>query len=253
MDILKNQVAVITGANRGIGLEIAKTFLSAGAIVIGASRSENGFKAELDSLAKTHSTSFVDMKLDIADEASIIECVKAIKEQFGRIDILVNNAGITKDKLIMRMTSEEFSSVIDTNLRGAFLMCRETINVMLKQEKLGNSPSIINMASIIGKIGNMGQANYSASKGGLIALTKSIAREVSSRNIRCNAIAPGFIESDMTNSLSASVKDAIMVNIPLKRMGSTKDIANGALFLASDLSSYITGHVLDINGGMLMD
>jgi 3-oxoacyl-[acyl-carrier protein] reductase len=249
MGLLKDKIAVITGASRGIGCEIARLYLSEGATVICTDRGGSEVNAELQAIADKHNSKIFNYLLDVGDEDSVRNGVKNIIEEHGRIDIWVNNAGITKDQLIFRMPKADWQSVIDVNLTGAFVCCREVANVMLKQK----SGVIINMASVVGKMGNAGQTNYSASKGGLIALTKSLAREIAARGVRVNAIAPGFIKTAMTDALSDEQKNALSQQIPLKRLGTVEDIANAALFLASDLSSYITGHILDVNGGMLMD
>ncbi|MCL2521059.1 MAG: 3-oxoacyl-[acyl-carrier-protein] reductase [Spirochaetaceae bacterium] len=247
--LLKDKIAVVTGSSRGIGYAIVQNFLSNGAIVIYTSRTGAEVPAELQELAAKHSTTITGVQLDISDEQSIINAVKAVMEQHKRIDVWVNNAGITQDGLILRMPKADFDKVINTNLTGAFIACREVANIMVKQR----SGAIINMASIVGKIGNAGQTNYSASKGGLIALTKSLAREVAARGVRVNAIAPGFIATDMTNVLTDAQKEAFTSQIPLKRLGTADDVATATVFLASDLAGYITGHVLDVNGGLLMD
>jgi 3-oxoacyl-[acyl-carrier protein] reductase len=249
MDLLRGKVAVITGGARGIGYEIAKVYLKEGAVVVYTDLSVETVDAELKKLADEAKTEVYGYSMNVSDEKSVVDGIKTIVEKHKRIDIFVNNAGITKDQLIFRMPKADWDAVIAVNLTGAFICSREVSNVMLKQK----SGSIINMASIVGKIGNAGQVNYSASKGGLIAMTKSLAREIAARQVRVNAIAPGFIKTAMTDALSDDQKKALSEQIPMKILGNPVDIANAALFLASDLSSYITGHVLDVNGGMLMD
>ena len=187
-------------------------------------------------------------RCDVSKSSDVEQLFKSSLQKFSRIDILINNAGITKDGLVMRMKEEDWDLVLDINLKGSFLMTREAVKIMMKQ-KYGR---IINIASIVGLMGNAGQANYTASKGGLIALTKTTAREVASRNINVNAIAPGFIDTAMTRALPENVKTAMLNMIPLQKFGNAEDIAGAALFLASDLSTYITGQVLSVNGGMLM-
>jgi 3-oxoacyl-[acyl-carrier protein] reductase len=187
-------------------------------------------------------------KADVSDSADVEGAVKKVLDSFGRIDILVNNAGITRDNLMLRMRDDEWDLVIDINLKGVFICTRAVVRLMAKARK----GAIINLASVVGQMGNAGQANYTASKGGVIALTKTTAREFAKRNIRVNAIAPGFINTDMTKVLSAQAKDEMLRQVPLDRMGEPEDIANACLFLASEMSAYITGQVLPVNGGMLM-
>jgi 3-oxoacyl-[acyl-carrier protein] reductase len=186
--------------------------------------------------------------IDLANSDSIRQAVTQVSKDFGRIDILVNNAGVTKDGLAIRMKKDDWDAVISTNLTGAFLMCQQVLQGMMR-ERWGR---IINISSVVGEMGNPGQANYVASKAGLIGLTKSLAQEMGSRNITVNAIAPGFIETGMTEGLSQELKDKMLANIPLKRIGLPEDVAGAALFLASESASYITGHVLDVNGGLYM-
>ena len=186
--------------------------------------------------------------IDLANSDSIKQAVTQVSKDFGRIDILVNNAGITKDGLAVRMKKDDWDAVISTNLTGAFLMCQQVLQGMMR-ERWGR---IVNISSVVGEMGNPGQANYVASKAGLIGLTKSLAQEMGSRNITVNAIAPGFVETAMTEGLSQELKDKMLANIPLRRIGRPEDVAAAAVFLASDAASYITGHVLDVNGGLYM-
>ena len=244
----ENRVALITGATRGIGKEIALELAENGFDIAVNYRSEhNG----MDDLKKEIEKNGVRCEFVKADVANFEECESMVKEtieKFGKIDILINNAGITKDGLIMRMKKEDFEAVLDVNLTGTFNVTRNVIPYMLKQK----SGRIINLSSVVGIVGNAGQTNYSASKAGIIGFTKSLAKEVASRNILVNAIAPGFIQTDMTNILKENVKDEIAKTIPLKRMGTAKDVANVVKFLVSEDSSYITGQVIQVDGGMLM-
>ena len=248
MKLLEGKTALITGAARGIGKALALKFASEGANIAFTDLviDENGkqTEAELQALgvkAKGYAS-------NAADFNQTKEVVTEIHKEFGRIDILVNNAGITKDGLMMRMTEQQWDAVIAVNLKSAFNFINAVLPIMLRQK----SGSIINMASVVGVHGNAGQSNYAASKAGLIALAKSIAQEVGSRNIRANAIAPGFIETAMTAALPQEVRDEWAKKIPLRRGGQGEDIANVATFLASDMSSYVTGQVIQVDGGMNM-
>ena len=236
---LTGRVALITGATGGIGLAIAKKMKQAGATVVVSGRNVAKMDAEFDD-------GYIKIPCDLATEGGAVELIMETIEKAGKIDILINNAGITKDTLLMRMSDEQFEDVINTNLRSCFKMCRAAIMPMMKN-RYGR---IINMASIIGVIGGAGQANYAASKGGMIAMTKSIAAEVASRGITANAIAPGFIKTPMTDVLPEELKKTYLSQIPAGRFGEPDDIANACVFLASDEASYINGQVLHINGGM---
>lgn len=238
MLLLKDKVALITGATGGIGEAIAKTFKDMGAVVVITGRNEAKLKELGDG--------FIPIAADVSKPGEADRLVKETIEKAGKIDILVNNAGITKDTLLMRMTDEQFDDVINTNLRACFQLCRAAIMPMMKN-KFGR---IINMASVIGTIGGPGQANYAASKGGIIAMTKSIAAEVASRNITANCIAPGFIKTAMTDVLPEELKEAYLKQIPAGRFGEPADVANAALFLASDAASYINGQTIHVNGAM---
>ncbi len=238
MLLLKDKVALITGATGGIGEAIAKTFKDMGAVVVITGRNEAKLKELGDG--------FIPIAADVSKPGEADRLVKETIEKAGKIDILVNNAGITKDTLLMRMTDEQFDDVINTNLRACFQLCRAAIMPMMKN-KFGR---IINMASVIGTIGGPGQANYAASKGGIIAMTKSIAAEVASRNITANCIAPGFIKTAMTDVLPEELKEAYLKQIPAGRFGEPADVANVALFLASDAASYINGQTIHVNGAM---
>lgn len=247
MKLLEGKVAIVTGASKGIGKGIAKAFAEHGAAVAFTylSSVEKGLEVEkeLESLG-VKAKGYRSDASDMAQAESLIEAVLA---DFGRIDVVVNNAGITRDNLLMRMGEDDFNTVIKTNLNSVFNMTKAVQRPMLKQR----SGSIINISSVVGVKGNAGQANYAASKAGAIGFTKSIALELGSRNIRCNAIAPGFIETEMTAVLDEKTVQGWRDAIPLKRGGSPEDVANACIFLASDLSAYITGQVLNVDGGML--
>lgn len=236
---LTGKVALITGATGGIGVAIAKKMKEAGATVVVSGRNVAKMNAEFGD-------EFVKMPADLVADGGAEELIMNTIDACGKIDILVNNAGITRDTLMMRMTDEQFDDVINTNLRSCFKMCRAAIMPMMKNR----SGRIINMASIIGAIGGAGQANYAASKGGMIAMTKSIAAEVGSRGITANAIAPGFIKTPMTDVLPDNLKQTYLAQIPAGRFGEPEDIANACVFLASNEASYINGQTLHINGGM---
>lgn len=243
-----DKCALITGATRGIGKQIAITLAKQGYNIALNYRKEN---EELENTKKEIEEIGVQVLAVKGDVANFEECenfVKQIIERFGQIDVLVNNAGITKDMLLMRMKKEDFEQVIDTNLVGTFNVTKNVVPYMMK----ARSGRIINISSVVGISGNAGQTNYSASKAGIIGFTKSLAKEIASRNIFVNAVAPGFIETNMTDVLKDDVKQEIAKNIPLKRMGTAQDVANVVKFLASDDSSYITGQVINVDGGMLM-
>ena len=243
-----DKCALITGATRGIGKQIAITLAKQGYNIALNYRKEN---EELENTKKEIEKIGVQILAVKGDVANFEDCenfVKQVIERFGQIDVLVNNAGITKDMLLMRMKKEDFEQVIDTNLVGTFNVTKNVVPYMMK----ARSGRIINISSVVGIAGNAGQTNYSASKAGIIGFTKSLAKEIASRNILVNAIAPGFIETNMTDILKDDVKQEIAKNIPLKRMGTVQDVANVVKFLASDDSSYITGQVINVDGGMLM-
>lgn len=243
-----SKVALITGSSSGIGKGIALAFAQNGYhVVINYARSSEA--AEAVALeCQSYGVETLVIGCDVANSESVKQMIDATLEKFGQIDVCVNNSGITRDGLLMRMKEEDFDAVIDTNLKGAFVVTQAVIKPMMKA-RFGR---IINMSSVIGQIGNSGQANYAASKGGLIAFTKSVARELASRNITVNAIAPGFIETKMTDILNDEVKNSILKQIPLNRFGHVEDIAHAALFLASNNASYITGQVINVDGGMVM-
>jgi 3-oxoacyl-[acyl-carrier protein] reductase len=247
MNQLANQIAVVTGAGRGIGRAIALKFASEGADVVCVSRTaENSEKAaqEIRALGRKAWAHAVD----VADGAAVAGAAESILAETGRVDILVNNAGVTRDGLLMRMSEADWDTVLDTNLKGAFLFTKAFSRAFLKQR----SGRIINVASVIGLIGNAGQANYAASKAALIGFTKSVARELASRGITVNALAPGFIETDMTAGLGQELRQKVLQGIPLNRFGRPEDIAQAALFLAGPGACYVTGQVLKIDGGMVM-
>ena len=246
--LLEGQTAVVTGASRGIGRAIALRLASEGALVAvnyqGSKERAEAVKAEIEELGGTA----LLYQCNVADFAACEEFLKAVTEQTGRLDILVNNAGITRDGLLMRMSEEDYDAVLNTNLKGTFNCIRFASRQMLRQK----SGRIINISSVSGVLGNAGQANYSASKAGIIGLTKSAARELASRGIMVNAIAPGFVNTEMTEGLSEKVKEGAVAQIPLGKFGEPEDIAEAALFLASKGAGYMTGQVLHVDGGMAM-
>ena len=245
--MLDGKIAVVTGASRGIGRAIARKLADEGATVVinynGSEERANAVKAEIEGKGQKA----VVRKCDVSDFASCETFIQGVIKEFGRIDILVNNAGITRDGLLMKMSEEDFDQVLDTNLKGAFHTIRFASRQMLRQK----SGRIINMASVVGVSGNAGQANYAASKAGVIGLTKATAKELASRGITVNAIAPGFIETEMTAVLSDKVKEATAAQIPLGTFGQPEDVANAVAFLASDEARYITGQVLHVDGGLV--
>ena len=244
----ETKTVFVTGASRGIGKEIALKYAENGYNVIINYVSDKTNVEELKKEFEEKGVKALIMQADVTDATKIEEVVKKGVEEFGKIDVLVNNAGITRDNLLMRMSEEEFDKVIEINLKGTYIVTKAVTKYMMKKR----TGSIINLSSVVGVVGNAGQCNYSASKAGIIGFTKSVAKELASRNIRANAIAPGFIETDMTAVLSDSVKENIHNQIPLKRMGTAKEVANLAYFLGSEESSYITGQVINIDGGMVM-
>lgn len=243
--MLKNKTVIVTGAAKGIGRAIALRFAKEGCNIVLNYRSN--VSDELIEEIKSYGVECLPFKADVSVYSEAETLIKESKKHFGSVDVLVNNAGITRDMLIMRMSEDEFDSVINTNLKGTFNTIRHVSSVMLKQK----SGAIINLSSVVGLMGNVGQANYAASKAGVIGLTKSTARELAARGITCNAIAPGFIETDMTSVLKDDVKEAMLNAIPLKKFGQAEDIAEAAVFLAKN--RYITGQVLNVDGGMVMN
>jgi 3-oxoacyl-[acyl-carrier protein] reductase len=253
MGKLDGKVAIVTGAARGIGQQIAKELAANGAKVAVVDLKEE-WCAETAGMVVEAGSEALALGCNVASSADVDACVKAVIAKFGRVDIMINNAGITKDGLLMRMSDEDWDAVIDVNLKGTFLFTRAVSRPMMKNKAEDGSQlggTIINLASVVGIMGNAGQANYTASKGGVISLTKTTAKELGSRNIRCNAVAPGFIQSKMTDVLPDDVKKAYMDTIPLKRFGTAEDIANCVAFLASPAAEYITGQIISVNGGMI--
>ena len=242
---LDGEIALVTGASRGIGAAIAAGLASAGATVIGTATSEGGAAAIGEALGNNGR----GVVLNIADDASVEAALKDIQANDGAPTILVNNAGITRDNLLMRMKPEEWDEVIATNLTGVYRLCKGCLRGMMKAKK----GRIINIASVIGVMGNAGQSNYAAAKAGIIGFSKSLAREIGSRNITVNVVAPGFIDTDMTRVLPEDQRGAMLAQVPLGRLGESEDIANAVLFLASQAAAYVTGETLHVNGGMLMD
>ena len=245
---LEGKTALVTGASRGIGRAVAKALAEAGANVAvnfaGNSAAAEETKAAVEAVGRE----CMLVKADVSDEDAVEKMVAAVTEKFGKIDILVNNAGITRDGLLPRMKTEDFDAVLGTNLKGVFLCTRAATRTMMRKRE----GRVINMASVVGITGNVGQANYSAAKAGVIGFTKTAAKELAARNITVNAVAPGFIATDMTAVLSDEVKTGIEKTIPMKKMGAAEDVANLVVFLASDQASYITGQVINVDGGMVM-
>jgi len=253
MEELKGKVAIVTGAARGIGQKISQKLAERGANVAVIDLKAEWCE-ETVGLVKAAGAEAIALGCNVAVSAEVDACVKQVLEKFGKIDIMVNNAGITKDGLLMRMSDEDWDAVLNVNLKGTFLFTRAVARPMMKNKspegvQLGGT--IINIASVVGIMGNAGQANYTASKGGVIALTKTTAKELGSRNVRCNAVAPGFIQSKMTDVLPDDVKKAYMDTIPLKRFGTAEDIAKAVAFLAGPDAEYITGQIISVNGGMI--
>ena len=244
---LKGRVALVTGASQGIGRACALALAEAGASVAVAARNQEKLAAVVSEIAAAGGTAHAFV-LDVASEEQIKSTIKAVLEKFGKIDILVNNAGIARDQLVMRMKRADWDAVLATNLTAAYLAIQQVLGSMLRQ-RWGR---IINITSVVGQMGQVGQANYAASKAGLIGLTLAVAREVGSRNITVNAVAPGFIETAMTAGLPAELKENVLKLVPLGRLGSDREVALAVRFLASEEASYITGHVLNVNGGMRM-
>jgi 3-oxoacyl-[acyl-carrier protein] reductase len=244
----ENQVAVVTGSGRGIGHAIALRLAREGARVASVSRTEGNAQRTADEINSLRADAAKAYAVDVADQAAVQKAAAQIFEDFGRVDILVNNAGVTRDGLSMRMSMEDWDTVLNTNLKGAFTFIQAVMRPMIKQR----SGRIINISSIAGLTGNAGQANYSASKAGLIGLTKTLARELASRGITVNAVAPGLIETDMTTVLSDEIRQAILQKVPLGKLGEPEDIAGAVAYLASPEAKYITGQVLTVDGGMVM-
>jgi len=248
MKLLEGKTVLITGASRGIGRGIALVFARHGADVAFTYRSSEEQALALEKALQAEGVKAKAYRSDAADFEQSQQLVQEVLKEFGRLDVLINNAGITKDNLLLRMSEQDFDDVIRINLKSVFNMTKAVIRPMMKQR----AGSIINISSVVGIRGNAGQANYAASKAGIIGFSKSVAQELGSRNIRCNVVAPGFIETEMTAALDEKVLDEWKAQIPLRRTGKPADVANACLFLASDMSDYITGQVLTVDGGMLM-
>lgn len=244
----KDKIVVVTGAGRGIGQEIARAFAAEGAKVALISRNESSCGSAAEEINKFIPGSATAYAVDISDHDAVQDLAKKIGDELGAVNILVNNAGVTRDGLLMRMKESDWDTVLDTNLKGAF----NTVKAFMRPLMKGENSRIINIASVIGIIGNAGQTNYSASKAGLIGFTKAVARELAGRAVTCNAIAPGFITTDMTEELPENLKEAIITKIPLSSFGTTEDIAKTVTFLASPAARYITGQVIAVDGGMTM-
>jgi 3-oxoacyl-[acyl-carrier protein] reductase len=247
MKRFENRVALVTGASRGIGEAIARRLASEGAHVVAAARSLEALERIVAAIGEAGGAATA-LRMDLADASSIEAGAKQALGARGSVDILVNNAGVTEDNLILRMSRESWDRVLATNLTGAFLLTQALLRAMVKK-RYGR---IVNVTSVVGLMGNPGQANYAASKAGLIGLTKTIARELASRNITCNAVAPGFIETEMTQKMTPEAREALSGQIPAGRLGAADDVAEAVAFLASEQASYVTGHVLNVSGGLLM-
>jgi len=244
---LADKVALVTGASRGLGRAIALALAQEGAAIAAVARSEEALKETLESIRAAGGTA-EPYAVDVANEASVEAAVEKIVARFQHIDVLVNNAGVTRDGLLMRMKSDDWDAVLNTNLKGAFHLTKPVARLMVKQR----AGRIINISSVIGLMGNAGQANYAASKAGLIGFTKSVAKEFASRNITCNVVCPGFIETDMTKDLGDDLRKKLLERIPLQRLGQPDDVAGTVTFLCSPSASYITGQILTVDGGMVM-
>ena len=242
---LENEIVLVTGASRGIGKAIAETLAAAGATVVGTATSEGGAEKITEYLSPKGGKG---MCLNVADDTSISNVTKAIKDEFGAISILVNNAGITRDNLLMMMKDDQWNDIIQTNLTSIFKLSKAVVRPMMKARK----GRIINIASVVGLTGNPGQTNYSAAKAGILGFSKSLAREIGSRGITVNTVAPGFIDTDMTRELPQEQREALIAQIPLNKLGDPQDIANAVAFLASPEAAYITGETINVNGGMYM-
>lgn len=245
--MLEGQIALVSGASRGIGQAIALALGKQGATVVGTATSQSGAEA-ITAYLKDAGINGVGLALNVNDAAQIEQCLQTVQKQFGDITILVNNAGVTRDNLLMRMKDEEWDDIMETNLKSVFRLSRGVLRAMMK----ARSGRIINIASVVGAMGNAGQTNYAAAKAGMVGFSKSLAREVGSRNITVNCVAPGFIDTDMTRALSEEQRKGLLEHIPLGRLGSVDDIASAVLFLASPQAAYVTGTTLHVNGGMYM-
>ncbi len=246
--MLKGQVALVTGASRGIGQAIARELARQGAVVVGTATGEKGVAA-IEEMLKEVQAAGAGLVLDVKDSAGILATVEAVKARFGAISILVNNAGVTRDMLAMRLRDEDWDEVLDTNLKSVFQLSRAVMRDMMK----ARTGRIINIGSVVGTTGNVGQSNYAAAKAGLVGMTKSMARELGSRGVTVNCVAPGFIDTDMTRGLEDSQHQALLTAIPLGRLGKPEDVAHAVAYLASPGAAYVTGATLHVNGGMAMD
>lgn len=246
--MLKDKCAIVTGASRGIGRAIAKKLASLGANIVLNYRSNDEEALKVKEELLSYGVDVFLYKCDISDFNAVEEMIKASKEKFGKVDIMINNAGITKDTLLLRMKEEDFDKVIEVNLKGVF-NCLKAITPVMIRQKFGK---IVNLSSVVGLVGNAGQVNYAASKAGVIGMTKSLAKEVGSRGITVNAVAPGFIDTDMTEVLGDKFKEEAKKSIPLKRLGKPEDVAGAVAYLVGNEASYITGQVLNVDGGMVM-
>lgn len=246
MGLLENKVAIITGGSRGIGASIVKRFVEEGASVAFTYRSSAEQAEALITELSTEGTKIKAYQSDAGSYEQAESLIAQVLEDFGQVDVLINNAGITQDNLMLRMSEEQWDKVIDVNLKSVFNLSKHVIKPMMRARK----GSIVNISSVVGVFGNAGQANYAASKAGMIGFSKSLAKELASRNIRCNAIAPGFIETDMTHELDEKTKENFLANIPLKRLAKPEEVADACIYLASELSSYVTGQVLSVCGGL---
>ena len=246
--MLEGQIALITGASRGIGQAIALGLGKQGATVIGTATSQNGADS-ITVYLKEANIKGIGLALNVTDAVQVDSCIESIQKEFGDVSILVNNAGITRDNLLMRMKDDEWDDIMDTNLKSVFRLSRAVLRAMMK----ARNGRIISIASVVGVMGNAGQTNYSAAKAGIIGFSKSLAREVGSRNITVNCVAPGFIDTDMTRALPDAQREALKAHIPLGKLGQVEDIASAVVFLASPQAGYVTGTTLHVNGGMYMD
>ena len=245
---MENKVALVTGASRGIGQAIAQKLGQQGAIVVGTATTDSGAQAITDYLSKSNNRG-MGVALNVNDADQITRTLESVRNQFGDVEILVNNAGITRDNLLLRMKDEEWDDIMETNLKSVFRLSRAVLRAMMKA-RYGR---IISVSSVVGAIGNVGQANYAAAKAGIFGFSKSLAREVGSRNITVNCVAPGFIDTDMTRALSEDIQQSLIQHVPLGRLGRSEDVASAVAFLASSAAGYITGATLHVNGGMYMD
>lgn len=245
---MENKVALVTGASRGIGQAIAQKLGQKGAVVVGTATTDNGAQAITDYLSKSNVRG-MGVPLNVNDADQITQTLESVRNQFGDVEILVNNAGITRDNLLLRMKDDEWDDIMETNLKSVFRLSRAVLRAMMKA-RYGR---IISVSSVVGAIGNVGQANYAAAKAGIFGFSKSLAREVGSRNITVNCVAPGFIDTDMTRALSEDIQQSLIQHVPLGRLGRSEDVASAVAFLASSAAGYITGATLHVNGGMYMD